>query len=78
MTPPPDKAPPPLRVVRIAAKCPVCGKPAQPNHKPFCTRRCADIDLGRWLKESYRVPTDETPEDEAVNSAPSRSTGQDG
>jgi endogenous inhibitor of DNA gyrase (YacG/DUF329 family) len=50
----------PLRAVRIAANCPICSKPAaEPKHRPFCCKRCADIDLGRWLKESYRVPTDE-------------------
>jgi endogenous inhibitor of DNA gyrase (YacG/DUF329 family) len=37
-------------------KCPVCGKPAQSEHKPFCSKRCADIDLGRWLTESYVLP----------------------
>ena len=65
-----------LRAVRTQAKCPVCGKPADDKYKPFCTKRCADIDLGRWLKEGYRVPTDETPgEDDAP---PQRPTGQDG
>ena len=43
--------------------CPVCGKPTEPNCKPFCSPRCADIDLGRWLKESYRIPDDEEPSD---------------
>ena len=38
---------PPLRAVRIEAKCPICGKPADPKYKPFCRKRCADIDLGR-------------------------------
>ena len=42
-------------------RCPICGNPAQEKHKPFCSRRCADIDLGRWLKGVYRVPTEETP-----------------
>jgi uncharacterized protein len=56
---PPDRPSPPLRAVRIAAKCPVCSKPAETKYRPFCSKRCADIDLGRWLKESYRVPTDE-------------------
>ena len=32
--------------------------------RPFCSKRCADIDLGRWLKESYVVPTDEGPGEE--------------
>ncbi len=61
----PSDRSPPLRVVRIEAKCPVCGKPADTKHRPFCSKRCADIDLGRWLKEGYRVPTDETPDDAA-------------
>jgi len=43
--------------------CPICGKPAAVRHRPFCSRRCADIDLGRWLKGNYRVETDEEPED---------------
>jgi uncharacterized protein len=42
--------------------CPVCAKDPISAYRPFCSRRCADIDLGRWLNESYRVP-DEEPED---------------
>jgi len=44
-----------------SAKCPVCGKPVEPAYRPFCTKRCADIDLGKWLGGSYRIPTDEVP-----------------
>ena len=44
-------------------RCPIFGKPATPRHQPFCSGRCADIDLGRWLKESYRVESEEPPED---------------
>ena len=36
--------------------CPVCGKPAQKAYAPFCSRRCADVDLARWLREDYRIP----------------------
>jgi len=61
MTPPDRNAP--LRAVRTDAKCPVCGKPADAKYQPFCAKRCADIDLGRWLKEGYRVETDESPSD---------------
>jgi uncharacterized protein len=62
--------------VRTQAKCPVCGKPADAKYQPFCAKRCADIDLGRWLKEGYRVPAEEAPaEDEE---APPRPTGQEG
>ena len=38
------------------ADCPICGKPAAEPHLPFCSRRCADIDLGRWLKGGYAIP----------------------
>ena len=48
------------------AKCPICGKPSADATRPFCSRRCADIDLGRWLTGQYRVPAaaDETEEEE--------------
>lgn len=36
--------------------CPLCGKDTAPAYRPFCSRRCADVDLGRWLTESYRIP----------------------
>ncbi len=54
----------PLRAVRTAAKCPVCRKEVGAGYRPFCSKRCADIDLGRWLKEGYRIETDEAPPDE--------------
>jgi endogenous inhibitor of DNA gyrase (YacG/DUF329 family) len=37
-------------------KCPICGRPVVPRHRPFCSRRCADVDLSRWLTGSYVVP----------------------
>jgi endogenous inhibitor of DNA gyrase (YacG/DUF329 family) len=42
------------------AKCPICGKPREANFRPFCSARCANIDLHRWLGEVYAVPDDET------------------
>ena len=46
--------------------CPMCGRPAVARFRPFCSRRCADLDLGHWLNEDYRVPSDEEfdPEEE--------------
>jgi endogenous inhibitor of DNA gyrase (YacG/DUF329 family) len=38
------------------ADCPVCGKPAADRFKPFCSKRCADLDLGQWLKGGYAIP----------------------
>jgi endogenous inhibitor of DNA gyrase (YacG/DUF329 family) len=42
--------------------CPVCGKAANEKFRPFCSSRCADIDLGRWLGEKYKLPTEESPD----------------
>lgn len=38
--------------------CPICGAPPVARYRPFCSARCADVDLARWLNESYRVPGD--------------------
>ena len=45
-----------------AKTCPICGKPPAKPFSPFCSKRCADIDLGRWLKGVYSIPVSE-PED---------------
>ncbi|HUY68641.1 MAG TPA: DNA gyrase inhibitor YacG [Alphaproteobacteria bacterium] len=42
--------------------CPTCRKPAADKYKPFCSARCADIDLGRWLGGKYRVESEEKPD----------------
>lgn len=47
---------------RKPRRCPVCGKPAQNEFHPFCSARCAQIDLGRWLGGKYRIETDEKPD----------------
>jgi len=47
-------------------KCPVCGKPTEPDHRPFCSPRCKQVDLGRWLGGNYRVETEEVPDDEEL------------
>lgn len=36
--------------------CPVCARPTDAAYRPFCSRRCADVDLGRWLTGSYVIP----------------------
>jgi uncharacterized protein len=40
-------------------KCPICGKPAVQEHRPFCSKRCADVDLQRWLSGRYAIPVAE-------------------
>jgi hypothetical protein len=51
------------RKARKDKGCPICGRPVVADYRPFCSRRCADADLGRWLGEQYRIPTPEAPGD---------------
>ena len=37
-------------------KCPICGKPRSEEHAPFCSTRCRDRDLVRWLEDGYALP----------------------
>jgi endogenous inhibitor of DNA gyrase (YacG/DUF329 family) len=46
----------------VTVPCPICSKPPAAAYRPFCSRRCADVDLARWLNGSYAVPS-EDPED---------------
>lgn len=49
------------------AKCPICGGPVAKDYRPFCSRRCADADLGHWLGGTYRLPSeDEMPDGDPV------------
>lgn len=41
---------------RRGKRCPVCGRPVAAEHRPFCSTRCAEEDLGRWLGGTYRIP----------------------
>ena len=61
-----------LRPVR---PCPICGKPSSQQFHPFCSARCQDIDLNRWLKGVYAVPVTETDDedgDKPVDAPPER------
>jgi uncharacterized protein len=42
-------------------KCPICSKPASKDYRPFCSKRCADIDLHKWVSGSYVVPGEPVP-----------------
>ncbi len=61
----PDDAP-----LQPGKPCPICGKPAL---RPFCSRRCADVDLHRWLSGVYAVPTKDDEDEDG-----SSSTGEPG
>lgn len=43
-----------------APRCPICAKPAQEAYRPFCSKRCADIDLQRWFSGGYAIPVVES------------------
>ena len=47
-------------------KCPICGRPSATATRPFCSRRCADVDLQRWLSGRYVIPA---PDDERESDA---------
>jgi endogenous inhibitor of DNA gyrase (YacG/DUF329 family) len=48
-----------------ARPCPICGKPASEATLPFCSPRCRDVDLNRWLSNSYVVPGRDNEEEDA-------------
>jgi len=50
-----------------ARACPICRKPAQASYTPFCSKRCADVDLQRWFSGSYVIPGE--PQGEAEDRA---------
>lgn len=51
----------PVRL-RPRRPCPHCGKPSQQKYHPFCSARCADVDLNRWLGGHYAIPAQEEAE----------------
>ena len=48
----------------LTKPCPICGKPAMERSRPFCGRRCANVDLNRWLSGVYAVPVRGDDDDE--------------
>lgn len=49
---------------RPKALCPICQQETVQKWRPFCSKRCADVDLGRWMSGAYAVPADEPPADD--------------
>ncbi|MBG1232638.1 DNA gyrase inhibitor YacG [Aestuariivirga litoralis] len=45
--------------------CPICNKPAGPKHHPFCSDRCREVDLNRWLGGQYAIPAVENDEEDS-------------
>jgi len=52
----------PVNDNRNREKCPICSQPAEGKWRPFCSKRCADVDLHRWLNGGYAIPAVEAEE----------------
>lgn len=52
----------PVIHLRPKRPCPICQKPSQQKFHPFCSSRCAQIDLNRWFGGNYSIPVKETDE----------------
>ena len=50
-----------------AKPCPTCGAPAIYETRPFCSKRCADIDLGRWFQGAYAIPSFDAADDSIID-----------
>ncbi len=53
-------------------RCPICNKPTDKAYRPFCSARCRDIDLSRWLRGGYAIPGGRTEADEDGEDAAAR------
>lgn len=56
--------------------CPICNSETDRRFRPFCSRRCADVDLGRWLTGAYAVPADDEDEVDESDRAPAAGEGR--
>jgi endogenous inhibitor of DNA gyrase (YacG/DUF329 family) len=55
---------------RVKSSCPICGRSVADEFRPFCSRRCADVDLGRWLTGQYRIPAAPPEADDEASDGP--------
>jgi hypothetical protein len=55
---------------KAAGKCPNCGRPTLLDYRPFCSRRCADVDLSRWLRGAYAIPVRPDEDEDSTPDAP--------
>jgi endogenous inhibitor of DNA gyrase (YacG/DUF329 family) len=55
---------------RSVALCPICKQPRSERYRPFCSKRCADVDLGRWLNGSYAIPVTEDDDEDGEEDRP--------
>jgi hypothetical protein len=56
--------------------CPICNRPTDKAYRPFCSRRCADVDLGKWLTGSYAIPAGGDDADDGESELPEDDEGK--
>ena len=56
--------PPEAERPRKTSRCPICGRPSSEETRPFCSKRCRDVDLNRWLSGHYVIPGSENDEED--------------
>lgn len=49
--------------------CPICARETAQKYRPFCSRRCADVDLARWMNGAYAVPSQDPADMDAASEA---------
>lgn len=59
-------------------RCPICQAPAEAAFRPFCSRRCADVDLSRWLRGAYAIPVQSDDDEDGENEDGGTPSGSDG
>lgn len=64
-----QRAPASVAAASPRKACAICGKPRDPHYDPFCSKRCADVDLHRWLSGAYVVPGGPTSEPKSEDEA---------
>ena len=69
-----------MRVANLGThKCPRCGRDTESDNspfRPFCSERCKLIDLGRWVSGAYRIPADETQDEQSEPTGPGDESGR--
>jgi endogenous inhibitor of DNA gyrase (YacG/DUF329 family) len=62
---------------QAAGKCPICGAPTEQQYRPFCSRRCADVDLSRWLRGTYAIPVEEDGDEDGEGADEAAASGRE-
>ena len=58
----------PSDTTNASLPCPLCGRPGDPKFRPFCSQRCADVDLARWFSGTYRIAGESVEEEKIAHS----------